>query len=294
MPAINDGWYSKGGVMGAHVIPGRICDDTNLKAFNDAAIDANPGCIANAKALLFALVEDEVEVFSATRLAVVKKPFHILFKAGVIAQSHMHLDALSTRISPFSDDLGTPGYGHELTKRFYRYIAAHNSVAVDQSQPAGVPVTTMEKIENGAKATVAPGTWADLTLAERSLTVDGDKVIDVTNLAAPTEHTYDWFFHSIGKAEYSTDEGESVESLGEDKMGYAYITDIKRMKTNGTFKATFTLDNGEALTLEIPETEGIEVYTAKTPDNPADNKRSTVILRRTATDATFSTVFYKK
>jgi hypothetical protein len=152
----------------------------------------------------------------------------------------------------------------------------------------------MEKIENGAKATVAPGTWADLTLAERSLTVDGDKVIDVTNLSAPTEHTYDWFFHSIGKAEYSTDEGEAVESLGEDKMGYAYITDIKKMKTNGTFKATFTLDNGEALTLEIPETDGIEVYIAKTPDNPADNKRNTVILRRTATAATFSTVFYKK
>ena len=293
MPAINDGWYGRG-AAGAHVIPGRICDDMNLKAFNDMAIAENPGCIANARALLFQLVEDDVAVFSATRLAVVKKPFHVLFKAGVISQSHMHLDALSTRISPFSDDLGTPGYGHELTKRFYRYIAAHNAIAVDQMQPAGVPVTTMEKIEDGAKATVAPGTWADLTVAERSLTVDGDKVIDLTELSAPTEHTYDWFFHSIGKAEYSTDEGEAVESLGEAKMGYDYITDIKRMKTNGSFTATFTLDNGDSLTLEIPSTEGIEVYTAKTPDNPADNKRSTVILRRTATDATFRAVFYKK
>jgi hypothetical protein len=206
----------------------------------------------------------------------------------------MHHDALSIIMAPFSDDLGTPGYGHELTKRFYRFIAGHNAIGVDQTQPAGVPQTTMEKIDGGARASVLAGTWADLTVAERTLTVDGESVVDVTELKAPTSHTYDWFFHSIGEASYSAEVGERVESLGEDTMGYAFIEDIRRMNTSGEFSATFTLESGETLTLTVPSTVGIEVYTAKTPDNPANFKRNTVILRRTAKEATFRVVFTRK
>ena len=72
------------------------------------------------------------------------------------------------------------------------------------------------------------------------------------------------------------------------------IEDIKKMKTDGSFKASFTIESGETLTLTVPVTEGIEVYTAKSPDNPADKKRNTVILRRTATDAEFTVHFSKK
>lgn len=293
MPAINDGWYSKNSGMNAHLVPGRICDDKELMAFNDASIADNPAQLISAKALLFAYVEDDVEVFSSTRLAVVKKPFHILFKSGVLSTSHRHIDALSIRISPFSDDIGTPGYGHILTKQFYRFIAAHNTVAVDLAQPDGVPSTRMERIENGALAVVEPGTWADLECAERSLTVDGDSVIDLTRLKAPTSHTYDWIFHSIGRAEYSSEAEAEVESLG-DKMGYSYFEDIKKMKPAPSFTASFTVEGEGTLTLTVPSTDSIEVYVAKSPDNPADNKRNTVILRRVAKEAEFKVIFTRK
>ena len=291
LPALNDGWYPVG-LMGVNLTANRVCDDKTLIDTYKELIEINPRQVMNVKGMLFLPLEDDVKLYADTRLAVIKRPFHVLFKAGVIARSHMHSDCLSVRISPFSDDLGTPGYGHELTKRFYRHIASHNSVAVDQGQPPLVPVTSMERVDGGVKAAVCE--WEDLTRADRTLTVEGESVCDVTVLSAPTEHTYDWFFHSIGKAEYSAEAECEVETLGEDKAGYAYITDIKKMKTNGTFKATFTLDNGDSLTLEVPSTEGIEVYTAKTPDNPADNKRSTVVLRRTAKEATFEVKFTVK
>ena len=66
------------------------------------------------------------------------------------------------------------------------------------------------------------------------------------------------------------------------------------MDTDGSFSASFTLDNGETLTLTVPSTEGLQVYTAKSPDNPADKKRSTVILRRRANSAAFSVKFTRK
>lgn len=292
LPALNDGWYSKKSVMSVNLTANRICDDKSFLDANRVIFETDPKQGVHTNGLLYMTVEDDVTVLSATRLAVIKKPFHVLLKSGVISQSHMHHDCLSVIIAPFSDDLGTPGYGHELSKKYYRFIAAHNTVAVDLTHPAGVPGTTMEKVDGGARAAVIPGTWSDLTLAERTLTVDGDSVCDITELKAPTEHTYDWIFHSIGNAEYSCEAGEIVDSLG-DTMGYSYIEQIRKMRTDGAFSATFTIENGEALTLTIPSTEGIEVYTAKTPDNPADNKRNTVILRTRAKEATFRAVFTK-
>ena len=246
----------------------------------------------NAKGLLFFAPEEKIKVLADTRLAVVKKPFHMIFKAGSITRIHTHQDCLSVILPPFSDDIGTPGYGHELVQLYYKRIVPHNSVAVDYQHPAGVPVTTMERIENGVRATVTSD-WFNVTRAERSLTVEGDSVRDLTLLEAPSNHIYDWFFHSIGRAEYSATEYEEVDSLGTEK-GYQYITNIKRMKTDGSFKATFTLDSGKTLTLEIPSTEGLDVYIAKTPDNPADKDRHTVILRRYATYARFEVIYTVK
>ena len=66
------------------------------------------------------------------------------------------------------------------------------------------------------------------------------------------------------------------------------------MRADGGFEATFTLADGQTLALTVPETDGLEVYVAKSPDNPANNMRSTVILRRRAKEARFRTVFGKK
>ena len=66
------------------------------------------------------------------------------------------------------------------------------------------------------------------------------------------------------------------------------------MNVDGAFVATFTLDDGQSLTLTVKNTDGIEVYTAKTPDNPADKKRNTVMLRRKANNAEFSVSYNRK
>lgn len=292
LPAMNDGWYP---VHSSFLpLPARICDDKALREVNERAARERPCVLMRPTALLYSVADEDVVVLSDTKLAVVVNPFHVLFKSGVIAQNHMHCDYLSIRISPFSDDLGSPGYGHPMSSGWYRMSASHNAISVDGSSPGVVIPTRMEKIEGGARAVIEHGHWTNLTLAQRTLTVDNERVYDVTELEAPTSHTYDWIFHSKGLAKYSCDSFESVDTLGEDN-GYSYFEDIKRMSTGGgSFKASFTIENGETLTLEVPATDGIEVYTAVSPDNPADQKRNSLILRRTACDAKFSVIFTKK
>jgi hypothetical protein len=271
-----------------------MCEDQSLVKFMERVVSETPQVLAGVSALLYSLCEEEVEVLSDTRLAVVKTPFHVLFKSGVIAASHMHSDYLSIRIAPFSDDLGTPGYGHPLTPSWYRRVTSHNAIAVDGEQPYWTVIpSVMERVDGGARGTLEPGAWRDLAKAERTVTVEGDTVRDISVFEAATEHTYDWFFHSRGNAVYSCDAKERIDSLdGGD--GYQHFEDICRMATNGSFTASFTLDNGETLTLAVPSTEGIEVYVAKSPDNPADKKRNTVILRRRATSASFAVEFTRK
>ena len=291
LSALNDGWYPNSIPMS--LIASRITGDGALISANRELIDEAPYEMIDEKTLLFGLVESDFVLMAATRLAVIKKPLHVILKAGVIANSHMHRDCLSTRIAPFSEDLGTPGYGHVLTKEWYRFGAAHNAVCVDLAQPTHTVETYMTERNGAAVAGVAGGAWADLELAERSVSVSGDEVIDLTELKAPTEHTYDWIFHSRGTATYSCDAECEVESLGEGE-GYQYITDIRKMRADGGFEATFTLADGQTLALTVPETDGLEVYVAKSPDNPANNMRSTVILRRRAKEARFRAVFGKK
>ena len=296
LPAINDGWYPASGAGVSHTVA-RISDDKTVRELADRAANAKREKDSfSADDLLFGSFKDEVVVLEDTRMAVVLDPFHILFKAGSVAGSHMHADYLSIRIAPFSDDLGTPGYGHVLTPKWYRLFSSHNCIGVDGKLPYSyttVLPTRMEKVEDGARAVIEPGVLLDVETAERTLTVDGDKVLDTSVFSAPTEHTYDWLFHSKGVAKYSCEAKAAIDSLGEGD-GYQYFEDIKLMAANGSFKASFTLEDGQTLILNVPSTEGIEVYTAKTPDNPADRKRNTVLLRRKSKTAKFTVTYTKK
>ena len=294
LPCLNDGWYPGGGVSGSLTV-GRVVDDKTINELNAMTAKAKleKGAFSTDD-LLFTMIEEDVVVLEDTHLAVVVNPFHVLFKSGVFASSHMHSDYLSIRISPFSDDLGTPGYGHEMTPKWYRLFASHNCVGIDGKQPYWTVIpNSMRKLENGACGAMEPGAFCGLAKAERSITVEGDTVFDESVFEGSEEHTFDWLFHSKGVATYSCDAEKDVESIGEGD-GYQYFEDIKLMAANGSFEASFTLEDGQTLILNVPSTEGIEVYTAKTPDNPADKKRNTVLLRRKSKTAKFTVTYTKK
>lgn len=292
LPALNDGWYplEVTGIAARLLRAARISADPILTEQLDLIRKTEPNRLLTLEALLYGLADDgSVLLYAATNLALLKKPFHVLLKSGSLCMSHRHLDYLSILLPPFADDLGTPGYGHPLTPGWYRLAPSHNTVCVDEDMPGNILPTHVERTENGVRAVIEENVWQGIAEASRTLSRDGERIEDTTVFRSGEEHVFDWIFHSIGKAEYSAD-GSSAAPFG-GKKGYEHFTDVRKMDCRGSFTARFTLENGRVLTLTVPETDGLEVYTAHSPGNPADNLRSTVILRRRAKEARFRVLY---
>jgi len=287
LPSINDGWYP--------LTLDRFADQFHRAA---AAAESDvlwqqvecirervPEAVATPVSLLIDGVRSDVVLWEHTNLAVIKKPFHAILKSGVIARSHMHKDYLSVILPPFSKDLGTPGYGHDMYRSWYQVTASHNAIAVDYYQPRPVIPTHVEAADGGVRAVVDSG-WEHVVSASRSLIPDGDALLDRTEIVLDGEHVIDWIFHSEGKAEFSTAPGE--EAVIGDSCGYQYFSDARIIECD-ELTVSFVLD-GRRLTLQA-DVRGMEVFAAKSPGNPSNELRTSLILRTLSDRAVFEVCY---
>ena len=283
LQSVNDGWYPRTIATYARQIlmAARVFSDDVITGQVQRIWKKEPEALMIPLALLFEPVEDDVVMMEATKLAVLKKPFHMILKSSVLCLSHRHRDNLSVVLAPFSDDLGTPGYAHVLVPGWYRQAPSHNTICVDGAHPYEMVESRVEKVEDGIRAVCQ---WPGLTISQRTLTVEDASVRDVTVLESEDEHVYDWFFHSMGTAQYSWN-GEAGTLEGQE--GYEYLEEIQKMNGTDTFIASFTLESGEKLTITIPVAAGMEVFTGLSPSNPADIKRNVIILRQHGKKARF-------
>lgn len=289
-PSINDGWFP--------LTLERFADQVHRAA----AITRSPALlkqvdlirlrcpekIAHPSALLIDCPDNGIEFWKSTNLAILRKPVHAILKSGAVARSHMHRDRLSVILQPFAKDLGTPGYAHELYKNWYQLAAAHNTVAVDHDQPYWLIPTHMEETEDGVRAFVDSG-WEAVAKAERTLTPNGGVLYDHTEIICNGEHTIDWLFHAEGEAHFSAEPGEAAE-VG-DTLGYQHFTNVRRICCD-ELTASFTL-NGETLVLKL-DTAGKEVFAASSPGNPANELRTSIIVRVKADRAVFDATYTRE
>ena len=236
--------------------------------------EKEPDVFYKPSALLIDKPNLGIDILKGTKIAVIRNPFFATLKSGVVIFSHMHMDALSVSIPNLSRDLGTTYYGSPLYEEWYIQAVAHNTIAVDLAQPHEVLDTDVFEVPNGAKAVVNGG-WKEVTSASRTLTVEGDSIVDVTEITLDKERTIDWVFHSEGQMKLSHKTIDN-ESLGE-VNGYQYLKSVKRVLCDDVVTATFR-NGDEKLTLELSTKNGA-LYTAISPDNPADKERNTLILR---------------
>ncbi len=291
LPSLNDGWYplvidsyrelflyayasKPSGKIGAvlNAIEERDLDafKTPLSLFFD-----KPKRSSSAPSILDA----PIELLPATRLAVIREPVFAVLKAGVLEEWHKHNDMLSLVLPPFSDDLGTCAYGHPLYTGFYAQAVSHNTVTVNGSQPSEVLPTRIEPIENGVRAVIEGG-WDGVKSAERSLYRSEGRLIDVCEVVCDEARVIDWIFHTDGDVTLPSKPTKEI-TLGK-LSGYEYLTDARSLTCD---ELTLKIKkNDENLTL-YAKTEGFEVIVAKSPSNPANKTRTTLILRKCATAA---------
>lgn len=287
IPSINDGWYP---------LPLSRFADQFHRAAAAARSDAlqvqvekirqrHPGAIAVPAALLMDRAPASVDIWKATNLAIIREPIHAILKSGVLVRSHKHRDNLSVILPPFSNDLGTPGYGHALYKSWYQLAASHNTITVDGDQPPFVIPTHIEAAGSGACAVVDSG-WDGVLSASRTLTPEGGMLHDRTEIVCEGEHVIDWIFHAEGEAAFSCEPSE--EAFAGDRFGYEHLKDVRKIPC-GELTVSFDL-NGSRLVLKT-DASGMEVYAAKSPGNPANALRTTLILRARASRAVFDVVY---
>ncbi|MBQ2709858.1 MAG: hypothetical protein IJF67_16410, partial [Clostridia bacterium] len=124
-------------------------------------------------------------------------------------------------------------------------------------------------VPGGARAVYDSG-WEGVESASRTVTQEGDALIDVTEISCDGVHTIDWLLHLSGDASHN---GKAVPAaaLG-DAHGYEHLTNVRKVNASGDF-----VIRAGALTVKIAAAG--DVYLADSPGNPADGKRTAVIVR---------------
>jgi len=287
IPSINDGWFPLSMERFADQIH-RAAAASRSPALLRQVETLRQRCpekTAHPRALLIDQADQGIEFWKGTNMAIVRQPVHAILKSGAVARSHMHRDRLSVILQPFSKDLGTPGYAHPLYKKWYQLAAAHSTIAVDLDQPYFLIPTHIEETDGGARA-VVDDQWEQIASASRTLIPDGAILHDRTEIVCVGEHTIDWIFHSEGDVAFSSEPGE--EAVLGDRCGYEYFTQVRRLHGD-QLCVSFTLE-GSTLTLKT-DISGMEAYTAKSPGNPANHLRTSLILRKHSDKAIFHVDF---
>lgn len=288
--SLNDGWYPLNvadtpSLREAVLRAERFCGGRDFVRLASRLRYRTTACYETPVSLLYTPVDTAPIVMEASNLAVIKTPIYAILKSGVLLANHRHTDYLSLMLPPFSDDLGTPGYGHPATESWYRSCLSHNTVSVDGKQPANAIHSYIRATERGAIAKIDGGEWEGVLSASRELEADGNSLTDTTILTSDGVRLCRWSFHSDGTAVYSCSGVPS--KLPENGEDGSYLSDVMRMDAFDSFTAEYTLPDGRALKLTVSNTNGMEIYTAKSPGNPFDLSRSTLLLYQKTEHAEF-------
>ncbi|MCL2058535.1 MAG: heparinase II/III-family protein [Oscillospiraceae bacterium] len=234
---------------------------------------------------------DKSILLGSNRIAVLRSPqTEVYIKFGNLTRSHAHPDALSISFNGFSMDTGTPGYGSQLHREWFTKTLAHSTFMVDANSQNPLACGNAELSEDGRELTaVVAGAYPGVT-ARRALKLDGAILCDrmtVGSDEADTEHVIDWIFHSAGEMSLAGQFQPAKLIPAASGQGYEHLSDIRFF--TGTLSPIWTLVN-QTLSLEM-DTGGAEVYVATSPDNPATESRTTIIVRKRAAFAEFSAMF---
>ena len=300
LPALNDGWYpinlgSRSGlIFRAARLGGTELNRQVQFLIKQESLTAEPYILLYGRVDATEQEDTEEPLPSATvlpesRLAVLRAPMFAILKGSSLVSGHSHWDALSLILPPISEDLGTPAYAHPLTKGWYRLGASHNTVCVNGDAPRAEETVTVSRLGEGIRAEMGSCEWKNLRHASRTLMPCGTLLHDHAEYETEEPMTFDWIFH--GKGEFSHSGNATEDAVLEDGTwgGYSCFRRVRRICVEGEFTARWILGN-TVLTMRTDASQA-EIYTALSPDNPANQYRNCILLRIRGTSATFHVWF---
>jgi hypothetical protein len=307
LPAHNDTWkvgladYADAYELGAGVWPDAGLDAALGLIYRDRAEHApelpSPRC--SIEALLYGptVLPDATRKprtsrhFKASGLGILENTrVRVCMKAGPHGGSHDHRDKLNVDVFAAngwkSEDLGTSGYGAEITTRWYQQPAAHNVPVVNQGKQDGVNGTIVEfgpsrvcgKVEGAYPGVslsrvieLTPAGWNDLT------TIEGSEPAEL-----------DWCFHGSGHLE-TTLPLEPAEHAGTEG-GFDRLRNVRVGRTDDAWQVEWR-DGTRTVRLSFKGVPGTEVLLASGDGNPVGPELGVLIVRRRAASTCFEGSF---
>ena len=212
--------------------------------------------------------------------------------SGNYTTSHSHKDHFAITLNAFGKyllndwflywDYLAPRKGRANMTPISARAIAHNTVCVDCNDPGeSEGKVRWSAIQRLGKAQVVSLSGSVYTGVEqtRTLCVTPDYAIDVFELSSSGSHTYDWFLHSRGSADYKGLSGWTpysslnkeyalgpIDTAAVSRPGNEWLLSPKAAESkDGKFTVTFSDADGLAVMTTVSAPEGSTVYDTSTP-----------------------------
>jgi hypothetical protein len=210
----------------------------------------------------------------------------VCLKAGPHGGGHDHCDKLNVDVLAAngwkSEDLGTSGYGAEITNRWYKQPAAHNIPVVNQEKQAAADGVMLQFGPDRMGGEVT-GAYPGVSL-RRSIELEPSGWKDATWIEGSEPAELDWCFHGSGRLETALPL-EPAQTAGT-QSGFDWLKDVRAGATDEDWEVAWK-DGPRTVRLRFKGAPGTRVLLAAGDGNPAQEKLGVVIVRRRAASTCF-------
>ena len=213
------------------------------------------------------------------------REIRVCMRFGKDGGGHDHRDKLNVDVFCSngwnSPDVGTSGYGAEITNKWYKTSASHNIVVVNEEKQ-GHSDGELVAFDGNSLAARANAAYPAGVKLSRALELTSRGWTDTFHVECAQVSTLDWFFHGDGTITTSLPM-KAVAGFGPGN-GYDWIRDPVSCPVDGDWEICWTHENAR-VRLRMQACPGTEVFIGVSDDNPATRTLGVAMVRRKA-DAT--------
>lgn len=214
----------------------------------------------------------------------------VFLKYGHCTDSHAHPDKMNLEVNAYgksiSRDLSNCGYAAQLCNEFYRTSVSHNTVTIDGTSHMGTEKGTCLKYDDKQKhINVSVSAYPGVKFLREIRMLDNG-FQDYFHVLSEDTHNVDWIFHVEGciRNVLHTDPAD----LGYTDHGYQHLTKTKKvLLEDTTLHLIWDFSDGVFGEQELILDENMELYLCESYDNPVNQMRNTLIVRKNAKNITF-------
>lgn len=236
-------------------------------------------------------VRKQSRLFKSTGIGILENEnIRVELKFNPHGGGHDHYDKLAIDVFAggelISGDLGTSGYGIDITQKWNRTSAAHNLVVINgkRQQPCGAELVLWGENEVSIKTDTA---YTGVSL-KRTLKLEEMGFLDSFEVKCQEESMMDWIFHCKGEivSDFPFEEAKSFYEVN----GYDQIMDLKELITDKMWSVRWKMPNG-ILKLNFEGAEQTHVFMGRCFGRNGLERLGIVIVRRNAKSTCFQAKF---